>query len=96
MLDDARRRTRTLVVRADAQAVAAGERAAARAAPAAGWAFGVYADDLLGIAVAIELLHNGFLIHDDVADGSEMRRAADAACHPRRWGRNQCGDGWRS
>ncbi len=29
---------------------------------------------LLGIAVAIELLHNAFLVHDDVADGSEMRR----------------------
>ena len=31
-------------------------------------------DDLLGIAVAIELLHNAFLVHDDIADGSEMRR----------------------
>jgi geranylgeranyl diphosphate synthase, type II len=40
----------------------------------AGRAFGADADDLLGIAVAIELLHNAFLIHDDVADGSEMRR----------------------
>ncbi len=29
---------------------------------------------LLGIAVAIELLHNAFLVHDDIADGSEMRR----------------------
>jgi geranylgeranyl diphosphate synthase, type II len=28
----------------------------------------------MGIAVAIELLHNAFLVHDDVADGSEMRR----------------------
>ena len=28
----------------------------------------------LGIAVAIELLHNAFLVHDDIADGSEMRR----------------------
>ena len=37
-------------------------------------AFGANADDLLGIAVAIELLHNAFLVHDDVADGSEMRR----------------------
>jgi geranylgeranyl diphosphate synthase type II len=40
----------------------------------AGRAFGASADDLLGIAVAIELLHNAFLVHDDVADGSEMRR----------------------
>lgn len=40
----------------------------------AGRAFGGKPDDLLGIAVAIELLHNAFLVHDDVADGSEMRR----------------------
>ena len=25
-------------------------------------------------AVAIEILHNGLLIHDDIQDGSEMRR----------------------
>lgn len=40
----------------------------------AGRAFGASTADLLGIAVAIELLHNAFLVHDDVADGSEMRR----------------------
>ena len=40
----------------------------------AGRAFGAESDDLLGIAVAIELLHNAFLIHDDIVDGSEMRR----------------------
>jgi geranylgeranyl diphosphate synthase type II len=40
----------------------------------AGRAFGAKSDDLLGIAVAIELLHNAFLVHDDIADGSEMRR----------------------
>ncbi len=40
----------------------------------AGRAFGAEAHDLLGVAVAIELLHNAFLVHDDVADGSEMRR----------------------
>lgn len=40
----------------------------------AGRVFGANSDDLLGIAVAIELLHNAFLVHDDVADGSEMRR----------------------
>jgi geranylgeranyl diphosphate synthase type II len=40
----------------------------------AGRVFGASADDLLGIAVAIELLHNAFLVHDDLVDGSEMRR----------------------
>lgn len=40
----------------------------------AGRAFGANPDDVLGIAVAIELMHNAFLVHDDVADGSEMRR----------------------
>jgi len=40
----------------------------------AGRAFGAEPDALLGIAVAIELLHNAFLVHDDIADGSEMRR----------------------
>jgi len=40
----------------------------------AGRAFGADSDELLGIAVAIEMLHNAFLVHDDVADGSEMRR----------------------
>jgi geranylgeranyl diphosphate synthase, type II len=39
-----------------------------------GRAFGGETDDLLGVAVAIEMMHNAFLIHDDVADGSEMRR----------------------
>lgn len=40
----------------------------------AGRAFGASHEDLIGIAVAIELLHNAFLVHDDIADGSEMRR----------------------
>jgi geranylgeranyl diphosphate synthase type II len=40
----------------------------------AGRAFGASSEELLGIAVAIELLHNAFLVHDDIADGSEMRR----------------------
>ncbi len=40
----------------------------------AGRAFGADANELLGLAVAIELLHNAFLVHDDIADGSEMRR----------------------
>jgi geranylgeranyl diphosphate synthase, type II len=36
--------------------------------------FGAEPDGIMGIAVAIELLHNAFLVHDDIADGSEMRR----------------------
>jgi geranylgeranyl diphosphate synthase type II len=40
----------------------------------AGRAFGGAPDDLLGFAVTIELLHNAFLVHDDIADGSEIRR----------------------
>lgn len=40
----------------------------------AGVAFGGQVSDLLGIATSIELLHNAFLVHDDVADGSEIRR----------------------
>ena len=37
-------------------------------------AFGAVADEALGPAVAIELLHNAFLVHDDIADGSLLRR----------------------
>jgi len=37
-------------------------------------AFGGEGEDALGVAVAIELLHNAFLVHDDVVDGSERRR----------------------
>jgi geranylgeranyl diphosphate synthase type II len=46
-------------------------------------AFGAEPDGVMGIAVAIELLHNAFLVHDDIADGSEMRRgrATLAASH---------------
>ena len=39
-------------------------------------AFGGRDDDVVPIAVAIELLHNAFLVHDDIADGSEQRRGA--------------------
>lgn len=37
-------------------------------------AFGGSDDDILPVAVAIELLHNAFLVHDDIVDGSERRR----------------------
>src|ERR1700744_3460228 len=40
----------------------------------AGRVFGADPNELLGLAVAIEMLHNAFLVHDDIADGSEMRR----------------------
>ena len=37
-------------------------------------AFGGEVDEALPSAAAIELLHNAFLVHDDVEDGSELRR----------------------
>jgi len=37
-------------------------------------AFGGEDDDVVPVAVAIELLHNAFLVHDDIVDGSERRR----------------------
>jgi geranylgeranyl diphosphate synthase, type II len=37
-------------------------------------AFGGNDGDILPVAVAIELLHNAFLVHDDIVDGSERRR----------------------
>ena len=37
-------------------------------------AFGGADADILPVAVAIELLHNAFLVHDDIVDGSERRR----------------------
>src|SRR4030095_833294 len=37
-------------------------------------AFGADQDDALHTAVAIELLHNAFLVHDDVEDESDTRR----------------------
>src|SRR5258708_2690316 len=39
-------------------------------------AFGASAADALNSAVALELMHNAFLVHDDVEDGSEERRGA--------------------
>ena len=41
---------------------------------AAGRAFGGASEDLMDVAVAIELLHNAFLVHDDIVDGSGTRR----------------------
>src|SRR5438132_1110609 len=37
-------------------------------------AFGASEDDAIASAVAIELLHNAILIHDDIEDASERRR----------------------
>src|SRR5262249_5721019 len=37
-------------------------------------AFGASVDEALNTAVAIELLHNAFLVHDDVEDESDTRR----------------------
>jgi geranylgeranyl diphosphate synthase type II len=37
-------------------------------------AFGASKDDAVRSAAAIELLHNAMLVHDDIQDGSEMRR----------------------
>jgi geranylgeranyl diphosphate synthase type II len=36
--------------------------------------FGARAEEAVRTAVAIELLHNALLIHDDIEDGSELRR----------------------
>ena len=39
-------------------------------------AFGARIEDALDTAVALELMHNSFLIHDDVEDDSEVRRGS--------------------
>jgi geranylgeranyl diphosphate synthase type II len=39
-------------------------------------AFGASPADAVRSAVAIELLHNAMLVHDDIQDGSELRRGA--------------------
>ena len=41
-------------------------------------AFGATLSEVLHTAVAIELLHNAFLVHDDIEDESELRRGAPA------------------
>ncbi len=40
--------------------------------------FGGQTEEVLHVAVAIELLHNALLIHDDIEDGSEQRRGGPA------------------
>ena len=40
-------------------------------------AFGAPLDDALKMAVSIELFHNALLIHDDIEDESDERRAGD-------------------
>ncbi len=37
-------------------------------------AFGGDVEDALPVAVALELMHNAFLVHDDIEDASELRR----------------------
>ena len=47
---------------------------------AAARVFGAPLEDAMRTAVAIELIHNALLIHDDIEDGSEKRRGtSDAA-----------------
>ncbi len=41
-------------------------------------AFGAKLPEVLRTAVAIELFHNAFLVHDDIEDESELRRGAPA------------------
>lgn len=45
-------------------------------------AFGGTLHESLGAAVSIELLHNAFLVHDDIEDDSELRRG-DVTLHRR-------------
>ena len=45
-------------------------------------AHGGRTEDALGAAAAIELLHNAFLVHDDICDGA-LRRRGEAALHVR-------------
>ena len=45
-------------------------------------AFGGRIEDVLNSAAALEVLHNAFLVHDDIEDGSDSRRGA-ATMHRR-------------
>jgi geranylgeranyl diphosphate synthase, type II len=47
-------------------------------------AYGGAEQDAWSVAVSIELLHNAFLVHDDIEDGSDLRRG-EPTLH-RRWG----------
>ena len=53
-------------------------------------AFGGRPEDAVRVAAALELFHNGFLVHDDIADESTHRRGQ---AHPARTAR---GRAWRS
>lgn len=44
-------------------------------------AFGGDSESALASATAIEMFHNGFLIHDDIEDGSEFRRGLPTLHH---------------
>lgn len=41
-------------------------------------AHGGRSEDAIGAAVAIELLHNAFLVHDDICDDARLRRGGEA------------------
>jgi geranylgeranyl pyrophosphate synthase len=60
-----------------------GKRVRARLALAAADGLNVDHDDAIDWAVAVELLHNATLIHDDIQDGDQMRRG-----HPTIWVRH--------
>jgi geranylgeranyl diphosphate synthase type II len=44
-------------------------------------AFGGRTEEALPSAIALDLLHNAFLVHDDVEDGSEQRRGSPTLHH---------------
>lgn len=44
-------------------------------------AFGGVDEDVVPVAVVIELLHNAFLVHDDIVDGSQRRRGRPTLPH---------------
>ena len=43
-------------------------------------ALGGRAEDALPAAAGIEMLHNAFLVHDDIEDGSDSRRGVPPRC----------------
>ncbi len=38
-------------------------------------------DDIVDVATALELIHSATLLHDDIIDGSDVRRGTDSAFH---------------